>query len=294
VEDFKSESFMSPSQKLQSRYYPSQDPMCKFKQEMKLRGFSPKTIKIYLYYTTSFLNFANKSPREVTTRDVRQYLEDLINSQKSNSSVNTAYSALKLYLEKILKRKFFLNIPRIKQKKRLPIVLSKEEVRKILKKITNVKHKLMIATIYSAGLRVSELPRIKIKDLDLEGLVLRVRDSKGGKDRNSIISQDLAGVLAKYTKNKKSDSLLFENREGGKITTRSVQKVFNQALKDAKIKKEASCHSLRHSFATHLLEDGVDIRYIQAFLGHVKLETTQIYTKVTNPKLKNIKSPLDF
>ncbi|MCK5459917.1 tyrosine-type recombinase/integrase [Candidatus Parcubacteria bacterium] len=277
----------------QSHYYPSQDPILKLKQEMKLRRFSDKTIKSYLYYIIDILNYANKNPKTVNTEDIRNYLEKLVDDKKSSSTLNTAYSALKLYFEKILYRRFFVNIPRAKQVKKLPEVLTKEEVKKILAIIKNVKHKLLLALMYSSGLRVSEIITVKVKDLDFKSKILKVRQAKGAKDRITIMSKKVADILEKYTKNKKINDYIFKNSRGGKLTERTVQKVFTQAFKDAKIKKQASCHSLRHSFATHLLEAGTDIRYIQELLGHARLETTQIYTKVANNKLREIKSPLD-
>lgn len=274
--------------------YPSKNPLIKFRQEMKLKGFSQKTVKSYLYYITNFSRFTNKKLREVSNRDIRGYLENLVDQKKAQSTINTAYSALKLYFEKNLKRKFFINIPRVKKSQKLPQVLTKREIRKILKVVNNVKHKLILAMIYSAGLRVSELPNVKVKDLDLENKLIKIRQGKGGKDRMSIVSEDLAGVLEKYIKNKKIDEYVFESNRGGKLTERTVQKVFSEALKKSGVKRNASCHSLRHSFATHLLENGTNIRYIQELLGHKRLETTQIYTKVANNNLKNIKNPLDL
>ncbi len=261
---------------------------------MKLRGFSSKTIKSYLYYTTEILKFANKSPKTINTNDIRNYLEKLANEKKSNSTLNTAYSSLKFYFEKILRRKFFINIPRAKKSKKLPEVFTKTEIKKILAMVQNVKHKLILALMYSSGLRVSEIINVKVKDLDLENQTLKVRQAKGAKDRMTIMSKKVAGVLQKYVKNKKANDYIFENAQRGKLTERAVQKVFTAALKKSKIKKKASCHSLRHSFATHLLEAGTNIRYIQELLGHARLETTQIYTKVANNKIKNIKNPLDL
>lgn len=274
-------------------YYPSQDPMLKLKQEMKLRKFSQKTIKSYLYYITSVLKCASKNPKTVNTEDIRKYLEQLSDRKCSSSTLNTAYSALKFYFEKILCRRFFVNIPRAKQAKKLPETLSKEEVRRILGTIQNVKHKLALGFMYSSGLRISEVVNCKVGDLDFGNRMLRVREAKGAKDRTTILSEKICGVLKKYVKNKNAENYVFESERGGKLTERTLQKVFSEALKESGIKRPATCHSLRHSFATHLLESGTGIRYIQELLGHARLETTQIYTKVTNLSLKKIKSPLD-
>jgi len=276
----------------QSNYYPSQDPILKLKQEMKLRGFSPKTVKSYLNYITKCIKSTNKSPRSINGNDIRAYLELLKNKGDSNSTLNTAYSALKFYFETILRRKFFVTIPRCKSQKKLPEVFTQEEIRKILATIKNVKHKLMLGMIYASGLRVSEIVNLKVMDLSFQDKTLRIRQGKGNKDRVTILSEKIIPFLKIYVKKKNFNNYVFESVRGGKLTERSVQKVFSQALKDSKIQKNAGCHSLRHSFATHLLENGTDIRYIQELLGHARLETTQIYTKVTNSAIRNIKSPL--
>lgn len=281
------------NQNKNQNYYPSQDPILKLKQEMKLRKFSPKTIKSYLYYITSALNHASKNPKSITSDDLRVYLEKLANDEKSASTLNTAYSALKFYFEKILRRRFFMNIPRAKMPKKIPEVFTKEEVRKILGTIQNVKHKLMLGLMYSSGLRVSEVTNAKMKDFDFQNKLLFVRNAKGAKDRITILSEKVTRVLEKYICKKAPNEYVFESDRGEKLTERCVQKIFTDALKKSAIKKCASCHSLRHSFATHLLENGTDIRYIQELLGHAKLETTQIYTKVANNNLQKIKSPLD-
>ena len=273
--------------------YHSKDPIYQFKQEMKLKKFSPKTIKSYLHYITDLLDHANKNPKTINTDDIRKYLENLADKGLSASSLNIAHSAFKLYFEKVLGRRFFANIPRAKQPKKLPETLTKEEVHQILGTITNVKHKLMLAFMYSSGLRVSEVINCKVKHLDLKSKLLLVSQAKGAKDRKTIISERMCPVLEKYLKNKDSNNYVFESDRGGKLTERTLQKVFIEALENSEIKRPATCHSLRHSFATHLLEAGTSIRYIQELLGHAKLETTQIYTKVSSANFQNIKSPLD-
>lgn len=281
------------NQNKNQNYYPSQDPMQKLKQEMKLRKFSLRTIESYLYYITTALKCANKNPRDIHSDDLRSYLEKMTDENKSASTLNVAYNALKFYFEKILHRRFFMNIPRAKMPKKIPEVFTKEEVRNILGTIQNVKHKLILGLMYSSGLRVSEVTNVKIKDFDFQNKLLFVRNAKGTKDRTTILSEKALGVLQKYTKLKNANDYVFTSERGEKLTERTVQKVFFEALKKSGIKKCASCHSLRHSFATHLLESGTDIRYIQELLGHSKLETTQIYTKVANNNLQKIKSPLD-
>lgn len=261
---------------------------------MKIRGFSQQTVKAYLYYNKDLLKYNKKSPKNINIDDIKEYLLYLKNKNLANATINVAINALKFYYTQILRRKFFVSKELFSTKKvqKLPVVLTKNEVRQILAQVQDVKYKLMLGLMYSSGLRISELVNVKVKDFDFENKLLRVQQGKGKKDRNTIISEKVVDVLQKYTKNKNASDYVFESQRGGKLTKRSVQKVFSDNLKKSEIKKEASCHSLRHSFATHLLENGTDIRYIQELLGHKNLDTTQIYTKVANNNLKSIESPL--
>lgn len=277
----------------QNIYYPSQDPMLKLERELKIRGFSPKTVKSYLHYNRKFLLFTNKNPKIIHNEDIKRYLEYLADRQVSSSTLNLALNALKFYYTQVLRRRFFYDIRHAKKESRLPVVLSKEEVKLILDTIFNVKYKLLLGMMYSSGLRVSEVVRMRVKDLDFGNGFIIIRQGKGNKDRQTLLPQIIIPVLKKYVASKQGDNYVFESGRGGGLTERSVQKMFYSALKKSGVKKDATCHSLRHSFATHLLEQGTDIRYIQELLGHKNLETTQIYTKVTSQNLKNIKSPLD-
>jgi len=267
------------------------------KSELKILNLSQKTAKVYLYYNQDLLTFCKKDPRMVREADIRDYIQYLLEQrQVSGSTARLALNALKFYYFRIQKRKFnfFLNhLP--KRPKRLPVVLSKQEVGRLLAAVKNQKHKLILSLLYSAGLRVSEVVKIRVEDVDLDSKVLWVRQGKGGKDRQSIISDKLIGDLKVRISQLQLGEYLFSGqRPGSYLSTRSVEKVFQKALKNAGIKKLATCHSLRHSFATHLLENGTDIRYIQELLGHRRLETTQLYTQVSSRKLKALKSPLDI
>lgn len=278
----------------QNNYYPSQDPMVKLRQEMKLRNFSQKTVKSYLYYITRFLNWSNRPIREVNGGDIRMFLEFLVDSKASASTVNTAYSALQFYFGKILGRQFFVNIPRAKKSRYLPVVLSKSEVARLLAALTNSKHHCIVSLLYGAGLRVSEVVRIKMLDIDFDRMLLRVFQGKGKKDRLTLLPKSLHEILRKQNQIKKSTDYLFTHDHGvGRLTERTVQKVVAEAAKRAGITKSVHPHILRHSFATHLLESGTDIRYIQELLGHANLQTTQIYTHVASNNLGAIVSPLD-
>ena len=273
--------------------YPSQDPLRKLEQELKIRGLSSKTIKAYLRYNRSFLNFIQKSPKFVNVQDIKKYLGYLAGKEASNSTLNLVINALKFYYEQIMRRKFFGQIKRPKKGQYLPVILSKKEIKTLLAQAETVKHKLLLALMYASGLRVSEICRLKVKDLDFENNVLWVREGKGNKDRQTLLPNNILKVLQKYTGYKKPADYAFESLRGGGMSERSVQKVFSKAWEKTKIKKNASCHSLRHSFATHLLESKTDIRYIQNLLGHKRLETTQIYTRVSSQSLKNISSPME-
>ncbi len=277
----------------QNQYYPSQDPMVKLRQEMKLRNFSPKTIKSYLYYISDCLKKSSKQARAITGGDIRNYLENLADLGAASSTLNSAYSSLKFYFEKILRRKFFFAIPRAKKTQHLPVVLSKTETRKMIMAVSNPKHRCIVSLLYGTGVRVSELTHIRMRDLDLERMVLLVNQGKGRKDRLTLLPKSLKGVLTKQSKLKTPDDFLFTNGRGGRLTEASIQKIVAAAAQHADIGKNVSPHTLRHSFATHLLENGTDIRYIQELLGHARLQTTQIYTHVAGQNLAGIKSPLD-
>lgn len=271
------------------------DPIYNLERELKISGFSKNTIDAYLYYNKDLIKNTNKSPREVNVDDIKEYLLKLKNKNYSNATLNVAINAIKFYYGQILRRRFFFNkeIFRTKKAQKIPEVFTKDEVRLILGTIQNVKHKLMLGLMYSSGLRVSEVVSVKVKNFDFQGKLLFIRGAKGAKDRATILSEKVSGVLEKYTKSKNPDDYVFVNGRGGRLTERTTQKCFAEVLKKSGVKKCVSCHSLRHSFATHLLEGGTDIRYIQELLGHKRLETTQIYTKVARNNLQNIKSPLD-
>ncbi|MBI4135362.1 tyrosine-type recombinase/integrase [Candidatus Uhrbacteria bacterium] len=267
--------------------------MARLRQEMRLRKFSQKTIKSYLLYIEACLRFVRKSPREVDGADVRNYLDNLATTGKSASTLNTAYSALQFYFGKILCRKFFVHIPRAKKPHTLPEVLSKEEVRRMIDCVENQKHKCMIQILYGTGVRVGELVRLRMRDIDFDRNCIRVVQGKGAKDRMALLPKSIRELLEKQRSVKQPLDFLFTSYNGGRLTEATVQKVVRSAAQLAKIQKEVTPHTLRHSFATHLLESGTDIRYIQELLGHAKLATTQIYTRVSSQSLGAIKSPLD-
>jgi len=266
-------------------------------QEMRIRNFSPKTIESYVYYNKELLRFASKFADEISKQDIKDFLDFLISSGKSISTVNLAINAFKFYYQTILNRKFFdfrAGIVRPKSPKKLPVVLSKEEVSAMISVVGNLKHQIMIEIMYGSGLRVGELVNLRINDIDFNRCLIYIKGGKGNKDRNTIGSVKVFAEIEQYLLEYQPLIFLFEGYEAGqKINVRSAQAVVARAAERADINKEVSAHTLRHSFATHLLEAGTDIRYIQELLGHAKLQTTQIYTHVASNDLESIKSPLD-
>lgn len=265
-------------------------------QNLKISNFSRKTIHAYLYYNKELLRFANfKSTKEICGQDIKDYLEYLLDNGKSSSTLNLAINAIKYYYKNLLNRKFFdgMKIKRPKNEKKLPVVLSKQEIVKMIEVADNIKHKLVIQVLYSSGLRVGELADLKINDIDFNRKNIHVFSGKGQKDRITIISEVVLRNIERYLLEHQPLIYLFEGLEAGrKMNVRSFQKIVYQLSQKADIKKEVSTHSLRHSFATHNLENGVNLRYIQSMLGHARLETTQIYTKVAVNKLNEIEDLL--
>jgi len=265
-----------------------------FEQQLRIKGFSRKTIDSYLYYNKDFLKLARKSPRDIKEKDIRNYLDYLaLEVNSSASTMNVAYSALKNYYGHVYKRKFFINLPRAKKQKRLPVVLAKKEIKKMIKQTQNPKHNCILSLIYGCGLRISEVVKIKMNDIDCERKVLLIKKSKGNKDRYVPLPESQSEILIKQKRIKSGEQHLFTGRNNTKISLMSINKIVKLAASRAGITKDISPHTLRHSYATHLLESGSDIRYIQALLGHSRLETTQIYTKVAKNKVLSIISPLD-
>ncbi len=265
-------------------------------RELKTRKYSQKTFKAYLYYNEEFLRFANKRPEEIENKDVKDYLLHLVDEKNASAStLNIAINALKFYYGGILKKDFIYSVKRPKKDKKLPVVLSRDEVSRIFSVIENPKHRLILMLVYSSGLRVSEVVKLRPGDIDVERGLIHIKGAKGRKDRYTILSDTVKREIPAYIETYKPEKWMFYGREKSKhISTRTVQKVFEIAIKKAGIEKDATVHSLRHSFATHLLENGIDLRYIQELLGHKSSKTTEIYTHVSNRDLRKIRSPLDL
>jgi integrase/recombinase XerD len=273
----------------------NEDLLNKATIELKLRGSSQKTIKTYSFFINKYFEYLNQksATKELSSDTARAFLAHLINERQiSIKSMVLAKAALKFLFEDVLKNP--IDLPkRIQIPKSLPVVLTKEEVQKLLSALKNPKHVLLLELLYSSGMRVSEVVYLKVKDFELDAGIGWIRSGKGAKDRFFIIPEKLKPKLSEFFKDKKPEDYVF-NGANEKYSVRTVQAIVSKAAKLANINKKISPHTLRHSFATHLLEAGVDIRKIQELLGHADLSTTQIYTKVSAKELKKIKSPLDM
>ncbi|ANS75294.1 integrase [Paenibacillus yonginensis] len=264
-------------------------------EELKKCGYSSKTIKAYCSQVQRFVQTLPPDVPEISSEAVQKYCLALLANHISHSSVNQTISAIRFYA------KYVLNNPvneiqyiRPKKQHTLPNVLSENEVKKLLTSITNSKHKAVLYLTYSSGLRVCEVVRLRMADLDTERQTLRVRQGKGRKDRNTLLSRAATNMVQSYIAQFQPEEWLFPGQNPGRhVTERTIQKVFEEARRRAGILKKVSIHSLRHSFATHLLEGGTDLRYIQELLGHQSARTTQCYTHVSTKNIQRIQSPLD-
>ncbi len=265
-------------------------------KELKLRGYGFSTRKAYIGHIRRLSVFFDKSIEDLDLEDLKDYILNLIDTkEKSHTYVGQAISAMKfLFGEVLSKSDIIMDIPRPRKEKRLPSVLGKDETWKLLTSVENIKHRTMFIIIYSAGLRVGEVVRLRLEDIDSERMLIRVRQAKGRKDRYTILSEIALRELREYVKKYRPEGWLFPGEHKGKhITERTVQKVFESVCRRAGINKNVSVHTLRHSFATHLLEGGTDLRYIQELLGHASSKTTEIYTHVSEKGIRSIQSPLD-
>jgi site-specific recombinase XerD len=275
--------------------------------ELVLRGMAYGTRKSYGQHLRNYFGWLQEKkvqPEAAGRDEVRGYLVQMANSgQASAGYCRQARAALVFLYEATLKQPDKVaDLPRMKRPQQLPVVLSREEVGRILKTTANLKHKALLVTAYSAGLRVGEVVRLKlalsvaegVSDIDSKRMQIRVTAGKGAKDRYTVLSEIALTVLREYFKAEKPQDWLFPGEDpADHLSERSAEHVFEHAKKKSGITKKATFHTLRHSFATHLLEDGTDIRYIQELLGHDSIETTERYTHVTQPALQRIKSPLD-
>ncbi len=264
-------------------------PLENLETELVLRGYSKKTIDSYLYYNKQFLKFIGKSPKYVLEKDIKTYIKSLIGLGLEKNTINLAISAILFYYKKIMHRKFF--IPRLKKDKKLYPVLSKQEIRQILDIIKNKKHKLLIQALYSTGLRVSEIAKLKITDIDMERNVGYVRLGKGKKDRLFTLSNTFVESLQQYLKKHNSEYIFSTVK--GRYSTRTIEIICKRYAKSAKIKKNVTPHTFRRSFATHLIEAGYSLLIVQKLLGHSDIKTTQSYIRGSKVPMQAIINPLD-
>jgi len=271
---------------------------CPEKMMLKLRElrYSEKTLKTYKSLFEEFINhYPTQDIDKIDEQKIIAFCQYLVIDRKVSASYqNQAINAIKFYYERVLggHRKFYF-LERPNKEKSLPMVLNLEEITSILKALTNLKHKAIITLIYSAGLRISEATNLKIKDIDSKRMQIRIEQGKGKKDRYTLLSVKTLSLLRTYFKEYKPKEYLFEGQNGGQYSTRSIQIIFQEICQKVGIIKKVSVHTLRHSFATHLLENGTDLRYIQVLLGHESSKTTEIYTHITTKGFDKIKSPLD-
>lgn len=258
---------------------------------LRLRNFSPRTIKSYCGCLGDYFSYIKEVDNMPNVPKIREFLLKKMDTGKSSSTINGYLQAIKYFYREVAKSSIFIDIKFAKTASRLPVVLSRNEIHVMIDSIKNIKHRLMVSLAYAGGLRVSEIVSLKVKDINSNELLIHIKGAKGNKDRITVLPEGLIVDIQQFLNGRHNDDYVFESERGGKLTERTAQMIFGRALFAAGVQKDASFHSLRHSFATHLLENGVDLRYVQELLGHANIKTTQIYTHVTNPMLKNIVSP---
>ncbi len=267
------------------------------KEDMQLLGLSERTQEIYLYRAKKIIEYFNKTPEEITNEELRQYFLYLKNEKKYARATQTiALCGIKFLFEKTLKKNFdVLGIVRSQRENKLPVVLSREEVKAVLKNIRLLRHRACLTFIYSCGLRLHEATSLKVEQVDSKRMLIHIQKAKGGSDRYVPLPETTLKILREHYKTHRNPLFVFpapgrgeanESTSTKPLPDTSIQTVFKKSLGEVGIKKNASVHSLRHSYATHLLEDGTDIRIIQEYLGHKSIRTTMVYTHLT-PLLKN-------
>ncbi|PKV51563.1 site-specific recombinase XerD [Aquimarina sp. MAR_2010_214] len=264
--------------------------------KLELKRYALNTCKIYISLFEKFINqYPDKDIVELSEQEIRAYLQLLIRQKKSNSYINQTINSIKFYYEVVMGMpNRFYSIERPRKEQKLPQVLSKEEILAMIANTNNIKHRCIVSLLYSAGLRRSELLELKIQDIDSKRMLIHIKNAKNNKDRYSLLSKTVLKELRVYYKEWKPKKYLFEGLKGTKYSGSSVKEIVVKAAEKSKINRRVTPHMLRHSFATHLLENGTDLRYIQTLLGHGSTKTTEIYTQVAINNFKSIKNPLDL
>lgn len=269
-----------------------QEALAKTDALLRLRNYSHRTRDAYLGCLRAYLKKSKAISQHCDSQDIHNFLLGLFDGGSAAQTVTLHFHAIRFYYYDVLGESIHIPWKTPKRPQRLPVILSRDEIESLLNMVKNKKHYLLLALTYGAGLRISEAINLRIGDVSIDELLIIIRQAKGAKDRRTVLPEKLTADIRSFVAGRNHDEYFFESNRGGKLHERSAQKVFENALSSAGIKKQATFHSLRHSFATHLLENGVDVRYVQELLGHANIRTTQIYTHLTNPALKNIKSPL--
>lgn len=262
---------------------------------MELRGLSPQTLRLYLSHLRLLEKYFNKPATEVSPDELKHYLYYRIKSGISYSNINISCNAFKLFFNKVLNLNWSDDvIVRPKRPKKLPYVLTQTEILAIIAQVTNLKHKAILLTTYSSGLRISETLSLRVSDINSENMLIRINAGKGSKDRLTVLSAENLKLLRRYWKLYRPTNLLFSGPiEGKPLATRNIQYVFQIAKQKAGITKPGSVHTLRHSFATHLLENRTDLRTLQMLMGHSDISTTSNYIHLSTAHISSVRSPLD-
>lgn len=264
-----------------------EDYFSRLKQELEIRGFSKKTVRSYRTSVSAFLDYAET--KDLTQQTVKDYIQAQI-VKKNPATISHSIFAIQFFFDKVLGQKIY--VPRPKKNKTLPDILTPDEARKLVNAPTNPKHRLILKLLYGCGLRASEVTNLLKEDINFNERIIHIKLSKGKKDRFVKIPDSTLNELRSYCE-LNPETVAFPSNRGGKLTTATIQAVVEKAAQKAEITKEVYPHLLRHSFATHLLEAGTDLRMIQKLLGHSDIKTTQVYTQISQQSIKNIRSPLD-
>jgi len=276
----------------------TQSPIFLIERELKIRNYSPCTVKAYTLSLKEYLKYLEKNKTSIENFDEEDIKNFLLYKKGQNcapKTINVYLCAIQFFYKEVLKIQNHIHFKLARRNRILPVILSHEEILTVISGFRNLKHKLAVALAYGAGLRVSEVANLKIQDLDFQNMTLAVRQAKGNKDRLTVLPENIASDLNNLIgeRSKNPADYVFLSQRGGKLSIRTFQKIFQNMVRKVGIYKAVSFHSLRHSFASHLIENGVNLRFVQTVLGHQNIRTTQIYTHVSTEGLfRNVKSPL--
>lgn len=261
-------------------------------REMTIRNYSLCTQRAYIPYLKAYFEFVGNDAYFPNVELIKEFLyQRKIKNNYAPETLNLCLNAIKFFYKTVRKCSDIIDIKFARRNLRLPVVLSHEQILGMISALRNLKHRLIISLAYGAGLRVGEVCNLRIGDLDFDEMLINIRCAKGGKDRVTVLPERLAEDIRIWTKDRRESDPVFEGRRGKKLTTRTLQKIFESAKIEAKIGGTSTFHSLRHSFATHLIESGTSIRLVQELLGHQNIRTTQRYTHISRGALGTIKSP---